>query len=125
MESKGIKFLDRQLDPIKFGSIGQALSSLFGLGPNRSRSLCLGLGFSPQLKLALIPARRLLQLERFVLDRLTLGRSLKKVYLSNIDRKKKVGLLAGLRHSQRLPVRGQRTHSNGRTARRHSLPSIS
>jgi small subunit ribosomal protein S13 len=41
----------------------------------------------------------------------------RKIVRENIQRLKRIGTYQGLRHSQNLPVRGQRTRSNARTKR--------
>jgi len=42
---------------------------------------------------------------------------LRKIVSENIKRLKQTGTYRGLRHSQGLPVRGQRTRTNARTKR--------
>jgi len=42
---------------------------------------------------------------------------LKREVLLNIKRLKEIGAYRGIRHSRRLPVRGQRTKTNSRTVR--------
>jgi len=46
-----------------------------------------------------------------------LERGLRKFYSNRIFEKKKSGSYVGLRLTQKLPSRGQRTRSNGKTAR--------
>ncbi|WP_084756421.1 30S ribosomal protein S13 [Candidatus Paracaedibacter symbiosus] len=36
---------------------------------------------------------------------------------NNVERKKKVKSYSGMRHILKLPVRGQRTHTNSKTSR--------
>jgi small subunit ribosomal protein S13 len=46
-----------------------------------------------------------------------------KIFL-NIEKKKKIKSYIGMRHILRLPVRGQRTHTNSKTARNNIKKEI-
>lgn len=48
---------------------------------------------------------------------------LNKIY-NNVSYKKNIKSYSGLRHSMRLPVRGQRTHTNSKTARNNIKKEI-
>jgi len=52
-----------------------------------------------------------------VLERYTTEGNLRRSINENVDRLKRVHAYRGLRHMAGLPVRGQRTRSNGRTKR--------
>jgi small subunit ribosomal protein S13 len=43
---------------------------------------------------------------------------------NNINRKKKIKNYSGMRHILRLPVKGQRTHTNGKTPRKYLKKEI-
>jgi hypothetical protein len=59
----------------------------------------------------------------FFCESFILNRILRKVYYGNIFSKKKAGSYVGLRLTQRLPSRGQRTHTNGFSARSVIFPT--
>ena len=96
--------LVRLLEP--FGGLGlrsaAAFATLLGLGPR------LPAGRRPQL-MGRLEAR---------LSALRLDRTLRRWEQARIQAKRRLATAAGRRHLEGLPVRGQRTHSNGRTARR-------
>jgi len=115
-----VRLLDRPLPPsLPLGSLGRYLG---GLGPSTLASLLGSLGFSPTLPLGLLPPPRLRLLEELLRPR-RLGRSVLRFRLARIADKRRSGSYFGIRHGFGLPVRGQRTHSNGRTARRSQRSS--
>lgn len=96
----------------------------FGLGSPSAKALAALVGLSPLSIPSSLPPSLLGRLERLPLPWTPLlGRPLKKRWLGRLRLQRKLGTLSGLRHGLRLPVRGQRTHSNGRTARRVLPPS--
>lgn len=117
METRITKFLDRRFDSAKI-SLGSALRQRFGLGEVTVRSICCRFGVSPSVILGSAPPRLLLPIEHFLTTEIRFDRPLRKLYFANVQRKKKLGTIGGLRLSQKLPSRGQRTHSNGKTAKR-------
>jgi len=52
-----------------------------------------------------------------VVEEIPVEGTLRKQVTENIKRLKSIGAYRGIRHSQGLPVRGQRTRSNARTKR--------
>lgn len=96
----------------------------FGLGRSSAQLLAALAGLSPLSRPATLPPSLLRGVDQLSLPHAPLvGRSLKKQWLGRIRFQQKLGTLAGLRHGLRLPVRGQRTHSNGRTVRRTPPPT--
>jgi len=58
---------------------------------------------------------------RFVFQKNTLNvkKEIKRKVFENILFKKKIKSYSGLRHSFKLPVRGQRTQTNAKTCKKH------
>lgn len=98
-----------------------ALPKLFGIGKKSAILVCKELGLSPLLKIKdLIPAQQYL-LARMVKENFRLEDGLKEEIKSNVRRYMTNGSIRGFRHRNHLPVRGQRTHANGKTPRRANL----
>ena len=98
--------------------IGKALSSISGVGSVLSKQICDDLGISTSLKVCQLSPSQIDMLNQSIPQNYSIG-----VDLQGGVRKRKERLIAvssyrGIRHSQGLPVRGQRTHGNARTARR-------
>lgn len=93
------------------------LLSIFGLGEGAVSQLAAKTGLSPSIRFRRIPPAKLRQLKS-LLSALPTGRVLRKQYILRVAEKERLGTYQGIRHTQGLPTRGQRTHSNGRTAGR-------
>jgi len=110
-----IKFFDRQFESKL--NVCSCLLKLFGVNLSTAYRLCSYVGVSPLAILKVIPIFKLREFEAFVFSNFTVERQLKSEYRSDIETKVKNGLYVGLRLLQSLPVRGQRTRSNARTAK--------
>ena len=100
-------------------SIFFALSSIYGLGKKTSIFICKKLGFSVNLKIKDLSKEQLNKLI-FVIEslELELGSELKKLRSISLKRLISIKSYKGFRRNQGFPARGQRTHSNARTARK-------
>jgi small subunit ribosomal protein S13 len=102
-------------------SVFFALTYIYGMGKTNSFLICKKLGFSENLKIKNLSkeqVNKLIKLIEFLNIELT--SDLKKIKL--FKKKKLVSIKAyrGLRSNQGLPVRGQRTHTNAKTARKRN-----
>ena len=91
------------------------LTTLHGVGVSRSREILNKIGIDPNTKVKDITTEQ----ENIIRDSLkdyTLEGDLKREKAGNIKRLKDIGSYRGMRHSRNLPVRGQRTKTNSRTA---------
>jgi small subunit ribosomal protein S13 len=101
-------------------SIVLALAGIYGLGNTASKRICKKLGFLPNLKTKYLTQDQVGSLIRAVKGlNLKLAGDLKKSRTLNIQRLIAIKSYRGLRILQGLPVRGQRTHSNAKSARKH------
>lgn len=91
------------------------LTSIYGIGPQKAKEIC--------AKLKIPAARRVHELtdDEAIKIRETIDQDykvegdLRREVSMNIKRLLDLGCYRGLRHRKRLPVRGQRTHTNART----------
>ncbi len=93
-----------------------ALTSLYGIGISRSQKILKEANIDSNLKGdKLTPEQE--NTIRKIIETMTIEGSLKREISSNIKRLKDIKAYRGIRHSRRLPVRGQRTKTNSRTVR--------
>ena len=93
-----------------------ALTSLYGIGVSRARKVLKEAEISPILKAEdLTPDQE--NSIRKIIEVMQIEGSLKREISANIKRLKDIKVYRGVRHSRRLPVRGQRTKTNSRTVR--------
>jgi len=92
-----------------------------GIGLSVSKKLCLILGYSFKTKVRDLKKRDLERIDSLVRERVVVDKSLDFLISKNVDRLKSIKNYVGFRHSMGLPVRGQRTHSNGLTSKKLSI----
>lgn len=103
-------------------SVGFALTYLYGINKSTSFSICKKLGFSKNLKVKNLSDDQINELTQILesLD-ILIGNNLKKSKQLNFKKLISIKSYRGLRKTYGLPVRGQRTHTNARTARKKLL----
>lgn len=95
-------------------SVRVALNGLYGIGYHTSQIICDKLHINSHYRINQLTDLQLNYLIKEI-KIYTINVDLKKKITSNIDKLIKIRSYRGLRHSYGLPVRGQRTRSNGRT----------
>jgi small subunit ribosomal protein S13 len=115
-----IYILETKLYDNKF--IFFALKNIYGIGSSKSLGICKRLGFAKNLKVKNLTEDQIKRLLKVVDEsNLLITSDLKK--FKNLILKSLVSIKSyrGLRRIKGLPVRGQRTHTNARTARKIKL----
>ena len=91
-----------------------ALTSIYGIGRNRAKTICSAIGVEGKLKVKDLAQEQVNELRQAVSDYSLEGDLRREVQLG-IKRLMDMGSYRGKRHRVRLPVRGQRTKTNART----------
>ena len=96
-----------------------ALKKIYGLGANQSKSICKKLGFSNNLKLKELKTEQLKRLQILVEESSNRINS-DLFYYKKLEFKKLLNMrsIKAIRRTKGLPVRGQRTHTNAKTAKK-------
>lgn len=95
-----------------------AISKIYGIGLNYSKILCYRLGISTHGKLADFSEDLKKSLTKFINLESSIDRELKGLELNDIKMKINIKSYKGLRHQQGLPVNGQNTKNNSKTAKK-------
>jgi small subunit ribosomal protein S13 len=95
----------------------QRLWARKGLGRHQARHLLARHGYTPHMALT---AQERDRLEAFATQWYALDRDLEDRVQGHIRHHLRVGTYRGARHRDGLPLRGQRTHGNARTARKRA-----
>ena len=93
-----------------------ALTALYGIGPSRSAAILKNAKIDSQKKADELTAEEENSIRK-QLEGLKLEGDLKREVSGNIKRLKDIGAYRGVRHTKRLPTRGQRPKTNSRTVR--------
>lgn len=91
-----------------------ALMSIYGIGKNRSKQICLHASVSEYTKVNNLSDKEIEKIRKEVAKFVIEGELRREVTLS-IKRLTDLGCYRGIRHRRGLTVRGQRTKTNART----------
>jgi len=92
-----------------------ALTYIYGIGATKAKEILLSAGVSPDTKTDQLADSEISAI-RSILDKdHRVEGDLRRDVSMSIKRLMDIGAYRGLRHRKGLPVRGQRTHTNGRT----------
>lgn len=95
--------------------IDVALSYLYGVGPAVALKILGKAGIDPKLRAKDLTDEQVTRLNGIITQGYKVEGDLRRELSQNIRRLIDIGSYRGLRHRRGLPVRGQRTHTNGRT----------
>ena len=96
--------------------LGIALTYIYGIGNTTARGICKKLKINPGLRVSEVEDDILTKIRLLIeSDYQLLEGDLRRKVASNIKRLTDVGCYRGIRHIKKLPVRGQRTHTNAKT----------
>ena len=100
-------------------SVFFALTQVYGIGKSTAFRICKKLGFSINLKIKDLTQEQTIEIIQTIdsLD-LTLNNELKKLKSLALKNLIDIKSYRGLRRVRGLPVRGQRTHTNAKSARK-------
>jgi len=91
------------------------LDNYFSVGPHRAKFLCSNFGYPLTIRGVDLTESEWLRLKDFIESNFGSKSQILRTESRNIELLKKIRCYRGLRHSQYLPVRGQRTHTNAQT----------
>jgi small subunit ribosomal protein S13 len=92
-----------------------ALTYIYGIGRQNSRKILEQAGISLNLKTDDLVDDDVVKIRQILDQGYKVEGDLRRDITANIKRHIDMGSYRGLRHRKNLPVRGQRTHTNGRT----------
>lgn len=99
-------------------TINFSLQKIYGLGNYQTNIICKKLGFSKNLKTSNLTNDQIIKLIKTIENtNLKITSELKKLQIFNLKNLIDIKCYKGLRRIKGLPVRGQRTHTNAKTAR--------
>jgi small subunit ribosomal protein S13 len=95
-----------------------ALTKMDGIGPKKAIQLRYRLGISGNIKMNELTKYQIDQIEQMIAQDHVVHWELKRGERADIERLISISCYRGIRHQDGLPLRGQRTHTNARTARK-------
>ncbi len=99
-----------------------ALQYIHGIGQKHAKEICEKTGLSESKRISQLTEGEVIKIREIIDRDYTVEGDLRREVSMNIKRLMDLGCYRGLRHRKRLPVRGQRTHTNARTRKGKSKP---
>jgi small subunit ribosomal protein S13 len=94
-----------------------ALTYVHGIGPKTSADILTAAKVEPTVRVKNLTDAEVQRIQDIINENYTVEGELQRIVVTNIKRLKDINSYRGIRHKQNLPVRGQRTRTNGRTKR--------
>ena len=92
-----------------------SLTYIFGIGPKRAADICTKASIEKSKRVNQLTDDEVSKIRELVDSDYVVEGDLRREIAMNIKRFNDLGCYRGLRHRKKLPVRGQRTHTNART----------
>ena len=92
-----------------------ALTYIYGIGPTIANEICKNVGISDDKRVNKLTDDEVLKIREYIENKYKVEGDLRSEVSLNVKRLTDLGTYRGLRHRKKLPVRGQRTHTNART----------
>ena len=99
-----------------------ALTYIHGIGPAKSAEILEKASISNTARVQDLTEQELIKVREIIDADYTVEGDLRREVSMNIKRLMDLGCYRGLRHRRKLPVRGQRTHTNARTRKGKAVP---
>ena len=92
-----------------------ALTYIFGIGPKIANDICSEASVDISMRVSQLKDEEINKIREIIDAKHSVEGDLRRKVSMNIKRLTDLGCYRGLRHRKKLPVRGQRTHTNART----------
>ncbi|MCL2737396.1 MAG: 30S ribosomal protein S13 [Alphaproteobacteria bacterium] len=92
-----------------------ALQYIHGIGPMRAKQICTALKLKDSLRTKDLSDTDIINISNYIEENFKVEGDVRREVQMNIKRLQDMKAYRGIRHRNRLPVRGQRTQTNART----------
>ena len=92
-----------------------SLRYIFGIGPKFAKNICKSVKIDVNKRVNELNEDEVIKIREFIDKNFLVEGDLRREVSTRIKRLTDLGCYRGLRHRKKLPVRGQRTHTNART----------
>lgn len=99
-----------------------ALTYIHGIGHSKAAEICDKTKIDPSARVHTLSEQDVIHIRETIDSDYQVEGDLRREVSMNIKRLVDLGCYRGLRHRKRLPVRGQRTHTNARTRKGKAKP---
>jgi small subunit ribosomal protein S13 len=97
--------------------VGTSLTYIYGIGPTSAQKILVRAGIAGETRVRMLTEEEVNRLRDIIDREYRVEGDLRREVNLNIKRLIEIKCYRGIRHQRGLPVRGQRTRTNGRTRR--------
>jgi len=99
-----------------------ALTYILGIGKKYANDICTSVSIDKNKRVNNLTEDEIIKIRECIDKSYVVEGDLRRSVSNNIKRLTDLGCYRGLRHRNKLPVRGQRTHTNARTRKGKAIP---
>ncbi len=99
-----------------------SLTYIYGIGPKFAKDICESVKIDGSKRVSQLNEDEVIKIREFIDKNFLVEGDLRREVSTRIKRLTDLGCYRGLRHRKKLPVRGQRTHTNARTRKGKAVP---
>ena len=99
-----------------------SLTYIYGIGPKFAKNICDTVKIDGSKRVNDLNEDEIIKIREFIDKNFLVEGDLRREISVRIKRLTDLGCYRGLRHRKKLPVRGQRTHTNARTRKGKAVP---
>ena len=99
-----------------------ALTYILGIGKKYANDICSTVSIDKNKRVSNLTEDEIIKIRECIDKSYVVEGDLRRSVSNNIKRLTDLGCYRGLRHRNKLPVRGQRTHTNARTRKGKAIP---
>lgn len=110
-----VYFLNTNINQNK--KLSLALCKIYGIGKTLSKKICNMLNLNENIKFNQLNGAQIEKISESINENFHFGTELKQILYKQKLRLVKISSYRGFRFKQKLPARGQRTHTNANTTR--------
>ena len=99
-----------------------SLTYIYGIGPKYASDICNSVKIDKNKRVNDLNEDEVIKIREFIDKNFLVEGDLRREVSVRIKRLTDLGCYRGLRHRKKLPVRGQRTHTNARTRKGKAVP---
>ena len=99
-----------------------ALTYILGIGKKYANDICITVSIDKNKRVNNLTEDEIIKIRECIDKSYVVEGDLRRSVSNNIKRLTDLGCYRGLRHRNKLPVRGQRTHTNARTRKGKAIP---
>ena len=99
-------------------TVEKALRKVYGVGRVKAAEVCRACGRRPSVKVGNLEVEHVQLMERWRMENVVCAAERRRLEYEAVSRHLKLGTVRGMNMRRGLPVRGQRTSTNGMTARK-------